>query len=264
MSSDGQEPERSGAPSVNWRRFAALFSGVITGVALIRLAADAAGIARGTTGSVVVSALSNFEIILAIGIATPTYLYGCTEAPRLASDHGFVTLRGRLRPVQFLVTEGFNVTCWFNQVAGAGLIVCCMLPATVHAQPAWPLPVGARVRLEFSDTVRQVPIGSSRYQLTGQLLADSSGAYLLRLPTGDLVSVRQSAVKNAWTSSGVLRRRSILVTSSRFAIGGLIVGGSVGAEDNTRGRLIGTAIGAGVGAIIGVLRPYEFWRRVRR
>ena len=156
------------------------------------------------------------------------------------------------------------MTRWFNQVAGAGLIVCCMLPATVHAQSAWPLPVGARVRLEFSDTVRLVPIGFSRHQLTGQLLADSSGAYHLRLPTGDLVSVRQSAVKNAWTSSGVLRGRSVLATSFSFAVGGGIVGGSGWQQDNTRERLIGTAIGAGVGAIIGALRPYEFWRRVRR
>ena len=81
MASDGQEPERRGAPSVKWRRFALLFSGVITGVALIRLAADAAGIARGTTGSVVVSALSNFAIILAIGIATPLVVTGVRKRP---------------------------------------------------------------------------------------------------------------------------------------------------------------------------------------
>ena len=154
----------------------------------------------------------------------------------------------------------------FKQLAGAGLIACCVLPATLPAQPAWPLPVGVRVRLEYADTVRQVPIGFSRHQLVGQLLADSSGAFHLRLPTGDLVSVQQSAVKGAWTSSGVSRGRSVLAMGGSLALTGFFVGGGGWRQrdSDTRGRLIGTAIGAGVGAIVGVLRPYEFWRRVRR
>jgi hypothetical protein len=81
MASDGREPERRGVQSVNWRRFAMLFSGVITGIALIRLAADAAGIARGTTGSAVVSALSNFAIIFAIALATPYIVTGVRPRP---------------------------------------------------------------------------------------------------------------------------------------------------------------------------------------
>jgi len=158
------------------------------------------------------------------------------------------------------------VTQALNYLAGAGLIACCVLPATLPAQAAWPLPVGVRARLEYADTVRQVPIGFSRQQLIGQLLADSSGAFHLRLPTGDLVSVRQSAVKSAWTSSGVSSGRSVLATGGSLALTGLLVagGGWRQRDSDARERLIGTAIGAGVGAIIGVLRPYEFWRRVRR
>jgi len=81
MASDGREPDQRGVQTVNWRRFAVLLSGVVTGIALIRLAADAAGIARGTTGSVVVSALSNFAICLAIGIATPYVVTGVRPRP---------------------------------------------------------------------------------------------------------------------------------------------------------------------------------------
>jgi len=81
MTSEGREPKHRGLRSVNWRRFAVLFSGVITGSAVIRLAADGAGIPRGTTGSAVVSALSNFAIILAIGMATPYIVSGIRPLP---------------------------------------------------------------------------------------------------------------------------------------------------------------------------------------
>jgi len=81
MASEGRDPNHRGLRSVNWRRFAVLFSAVITGSAVIRLAADAAGIPRGTTGSAVVSALSNFAIILAIGIAMPSIVTGIRPLP---------------------------------------------------------------------------------------------------------------------------------------------------------------------------------------
>jgi hypothetical protein len=149
----------------------------------------------------------------------------------------------------------------------AGLLAACALRPGVAAAQSSPflLTAGSRVQLEYKDSVRLVPIGVNRHRLTGVLLADSAGAYQLRLPTGDLVALRHEAVQRAWSSHGVSRGRSALALGASFAFTGYLLGGGFRSGDvTTRDRTIGTAVGVGVGVLLGIIRPFETWRRVRR
>lgn len=146
-------------------------------------------------------------------------------------------------------------------------VAALLMPHVAQAQSSpFLLPAGSRVKLEYGDSVRQVPIGFNRHRLIGALVADSSGAYRLRLPTGDMASVRHTGVTKAWVSHGVSRKRSALSLGLSFAMTGFFVGGG-GTKTNARrqrDQLIGIGVGAGVGTIVGIIRPFETWRRVRR
>ena len=76
MAGNGHTPEQPGHQSINWRRFAVLASGVITGMAAIRLVADAVGVPRGSTTSAAVSSVSNFMMYLTLGLAAPYVVAG--------------------------------------------------------------------------------------------------------------------------------------------------------------------------------------------
>lgn len=138
---------------------------------------------------------------------------------------------------------------------------------TLSAQARFDLPLGQRVRLEYADSVRLVPIGRSRQQLTGVLMADSADAVQLRLPTGDLVMLRRDALKQAWVSNGVSRGRSAFALAVSFSATGYLMSSprSWRGNDNDFGdALIGAAVGAGIGTVLGLIRPFETWKRVRR
>jgi hypothetical protein len=81
MAGAGQGPTGGGVQSINWRRFAVLGSAVITGVAVIRLIADAAGVPRGTTASAVVASASNFLMYLTLGLSAPYVIRGLPRRP---------------------------------------------------------------------------------------------------------------------------------------------------------------------------------------
>ncbi len=70
-----QLPWPDGRPRIHWKRFAVLASGVVTFAAGVRLFADAVGVQRGTTASAVVSAVTMFWAMFAIGIFAPRVLH---------------------------------------------------------------------------------------------------------------------------------------------------------------------------------------------
>ncbi|MES3035407.1 MAG: hypothetical protein V4813_15515 [Gemmatimonadota bacterium] len=141
-------------------------------------------------------------------------------------------------------------------------------PRSLEAQARFDLPIGQRVKVEYADSVRLVPIGRSRHQLTGVLVADPGDVVQLRLPTGDIASLRRDALKRAWVSRGVSRRRSAFATALSFAATGYLLSSRQswrGNDDNTtRDALIGAAVGAGIGTAVGLIRPFETWKGVRR
>jgi hypothetical protein len=83
MAGAGQGPDGNRVQSINWRRFAIMGSGVITGVAVIRLIADAAGVPRGSAASAAVASVSNFLMYLALGLSAPYVITGMPKRPLL-------------------------------------------------------------------------------------------------------------------------------------------------------------------------------------
>lgn len=75
------EPVPQGQPRIRWKRFALLASGVVTFVSVVRLAADAAGVQRGTVASSSVSAVSMFVVMFAIGTFAPRVMYDAWPLP---------------------------------------------------------------------------------------------------------------------------------------------------------------------------------------
>ncbi len=64
------------------------------------------------------------------------------------------------------------------------------------------------------------------------------------------------------------RGRSAFATALSFAATGYLLSSRQswrGNDDNTtRDALIGAAVGAGIGTAIGLIRPFETWKGVRR
>jgi hypothetical protein len=83
MAGAGEGAEGNGRQTLNWRRFAVLASAVITGVAVIRLIADAAGVPRGSAASAAVASVSNFLMYLALGLSAPYVITGMPKRPLL-------------------------------------------------------------------------------------------------------------------------------------------------------------------------------------
>ena len=81
MTGDGREPEGRRGQTIDWRRFAVLASGVITGAAVVRLIADAVGVPRGTTASAVVASVSNFLMYITLGLSAPYVVRGMPKRP---------------------------------------------------------------------------------------------------------------------------------------------------------------------------------------
>lgn len=148
----------------------------------------------------------------------------------------------------------------------ASLTALSFAPQVMSAQARFDLPLGQRVKFEYADSVRLVPIGRSRQQLTGVLTADSADAVQLRLPTGDVVTLRRESLKRAWVSNGVSRGRSAFVMAVSLSATGYLTSSprSWRGESSNGDGLIGAAIGAGIGTALGLIRPFETWKRVRR
>lgn len=68
-------PVPDGSLRIHWKRFAVLFSGVVTFGCAVRLLADTAGVQRGTASSAMVSAASMFVVMFAIGIFAPRIMH---------------------------------------------------------------------------------------------------------------------------------------------------------------------------------------------
>ena len=156
------------------------------------------------------------------------------------------------------------------------LIVISFLLATpslaVAQFPAEVQP-GARVRVWIPETARQEQ-GPDRRQLLRGTVESVDGALRLRVPgtTGSL-AIQRASVRRLDVSRGVSRGASMV----ERAVGGALAGAITLAALNDPQRAsgphfrtdweaagVGAAFGAGFGAVVGLIWPYERWRRVIR
>ncbi len=132
---------------------------------------------------------------------------------------------------------------------------------------------GTRVRVWIPETPRQEE-GPNRRQLIRGTVESVDGSLRLRVPgtTGSL-AIPRADVRRLDVSRGVSRGASMVERAVGGAIGGAIVFALLNDPKRSnephyrtdwRAAGVGAAWGGGVGALVGLIWPYEQWRRVIR
>ena len=147
------------------------------------------------------------------------------------------------------------------------------IPGLAVAQFPAEVQPGARVRVWIPETARQEQ-GPDRRQLLRGTVESIDGALRLRVPgtTGSL-AIQRASVRRLDVSRGVSRGASMV----ERAVGGALAGAITLAALNDPQRAsgphfrtdweaagVGAAFGGGFGAVVGLIWPYERWRRVIR
>ena len=157
------------------------------------------------------------------------------------------------------------------------LIVISLLlttPSLALAQFPAEVQSGARVRIWIPESNRQEQGPDRRQLLRGTVESVDGGTVRLRVPntTGSL-AIPRASVRRLDVSRGVSRGASMVERAVGGAIAGAITLGLMNDPGNSSGPNfrtdweaagVGAAFGGGVGAIVGLIWPYERWRRVIR
>ena len=150
---------------------------------------------------------------------------------------------------------------WHLIIAIAALVAA----GRAQGQGIADLPAGARIRITLPDSARQTPLTLRIQTVVGTFARTTSDTLWLQVGGPDTVRVPRAALRRVEVSRGVSRARSAL----EFGFGtGLAIGlashaGAYGDDHRGDDAIVIGAVTAVVGAVIGALRPYERWRRVR-
>ena len=136
-----------------------------------------------------------------------------------------------------------------------GVILC--LSATCGAQSSDPVAVGARVRVILRDSLRQWTFAPRAQALIGTVVARHADTLTLTIGAADTARVSRQQVRGLAVSRGTSRLRSA-VAQAAF---GALLGSVISDRELPRWSIVG--IGVGLGSVVGLLAPYEHWRRVR-
>lgn len=153
----------------------------------------------------------------------------------------------------------------------ATLLVTAVSSAASAQFPSQVQP-GARVRVWIPEPVRQEQAPDRRQLLRGTVESVSGGVLRLTVPgTAGTLTIPRNAVRRLDVSRGVSPVASMVERAVGGAIGGAILFGlmndprrSGGPHYRTDWRAagVGAAWGAGIAGTIGLIFPYERWRRV--
>jgi hypothetical protein len=131
---------------------------------------------------------------------------------------------------------------------------------------------GARVRVWLPDSARQEQGPDRRQLLRGTVESVDGSVVRLRIPGATTsLAIPRSSVRRLDVSRGVSRGASMIERAIGGAIGGAVTfamlndprrSGGPHYRTDWRAAGVGAAWGAGVGGAIGLLFPYEQWRRV--
>jgi len=157
------------------------------------------------------------------------------------------------------------------------LILTGLLLATTRVAIAqFPADVqpGTRVRVWLPEPARQEQQPDRRQLLRGTVESVDGGVLRLTVPgAAGSLAIPRSTVRRLDVSRGVDPAASMIERATGGAIGGAILFGLLN-DPNRRGGPhyrtdwraagVGAAWGAGIGAVIGLVWPYERWRRVIR
>jgi hypothetical protein len=151
----------------------------------------------------------------------------------------------------------------------AGMFVAA---STLGAQFPSDVHVGARVRVWVPDAARQEQGPDRRQLLRGTVESVDANAVRIRIPgTENALAIPRSSVRRLDVSRGVSRAASMVERAVGGAIAGAITfallndphrSNSPHYRTDWRAAGVGAAWGGGIGAAIGLIFPYEQWRRV--
>lgn len=142
--------------------------------------------------------------------------------------------------------------------------VCAWLPGvmlcvhtTCGAQSRDSVPVGARVRVILGDSLRQWTFAPRTQALIGTVVARNAETLTLTIGAADTARVSRLQVRSVAVSGGISRLWSGVAQAAFGALAASLF------SDRERPRWANAGIGAGLGGVVGLLRPYEHWRRAR-
>ena len=151
----------------------------------------------------------------------------------------------------------------------AGMLVAA---SSLGAQFPSDVQVGARVRVWVPDAARQEQGPDRRQLLRGTVESVDGNAVRIRIPgTSNALAIPRSSVRRLDVSRGVSRAASMVERAVGGAIGGAVTfallndprrSNSPHYRTDWRAAGVGAAWGGGIGAAIGLIFPYEQWRRV--
>ena len=150
-------------------------------------------------------------------------------------------------------------------LAAPGVAVA-QFPAEVQPQ--------SRVRVWIPETTRQEEGPNRRQLLRGTVESVDASSLRLRIPgTAGALAIPRTSVRRLDVSRGVSRGASMVERAVGGAIGGAVTIASLNDPQRSnwpryrtdwRAAGVGAAWGAGIGAVVGLVWPYERWRRVIR
>jgi len=157
------------------------------------------------------------------------------------------------------------------------LIVASLLlgvPRLADAQFPAEVQAGTRVRVWIPETVRQEQAPEHRQLLRGTVESVDGSTLRLRVPgTAGSLAIPRAAVRRLDVSRGVSRGASMLERAAGGALGGAVAfaylndprrSGGPHYRTDWQAAGVGAALGAGIGGFVGLVWPYERWRRVIR
>jgi hypothetical protein len=126
------------------------------------------------------------------------------------------------------------------------------------------LPAGARVRITLPDSARLHPFMPRAQSVIGTLARAGSDTLWLQVAGPDPLRVPRGTIREVEVSRGVSRTRSALQFGLGMGVGvGLVGYASADDADSRQEAVLAGAIGAVLGGVVGAVRPYERWKRVR-
>ena len=140
-------------------------------------------------------------------------------------------------------------------VLALGIVLCA--DASCVAQSRDSVAVGARVRVILRDSMRQSVFAPRTQALIGTLVARQLDTLTLTIGAADTARVSRPQIRGIAVSRGTSRFRSAVVQAAFGALVGNLF------SDRELPRWANVSVSAGLGGVVGMLAPYEHWRRVR-
>ena len=148
-------------------------------------------------------------------------------------------------------------------VSVAASLLAVSACAHSNARPSLP-PVGSRVRVTIPDSLRQDVILPRARSVIGTLVRATPDTLWLEIGSPDSVRVARTIVRRLEVSRGASRVESALQQGFVFGAMGWMLVHAASDESDRRERAWKVGLtAAGVSALLGAVRPYERWRRVR-